>query len=176
MRASPIWFLDVDGVINAAGPASDGRCETRDVVVRGWPVTIRFDPVVIQRVNALSRHVQVRWLTTWADEAVTVLAPAVGLAAFDVCHEVGLMESHSAMPRGRDANPWWKLVSVLDQVERAGPRAVVWTDDDIDDDVRAVVAERGGPPSLLLRPDPTVGLTMAELDRIEQFIDHLHAA
>src|SRR5665648_1116247 len=131
-----VWlFIDVDGVLNAVGeaPLDDHRLVVQ--VENGLSVfPIRYDPRVVDRLNALTRDglVQLIWLTTWARAARDSLAPAIGLdpggrvladlAAPDLAR-------HPYDPH----RPWWKLALLLGVIEddpdrpgcRPGKRALV---------------------------------------------------
>ena len=80
----PIWFLDIDGVVNAlARPAPIGyQITTANTMGRGW--RIAYSREVVDFINRVNREglAEVRWLTTWEQDAHRELAPTVGLDAF----------------------------------------------------------------------------------------------
>lgn len=160
------WFLDVDGVLNVigkrpAGPADWLRFERGPVMNsdgRAWPFT--WSPDLMACINLLVERkiVVVRWLTTWEWDAPRYVAPALGL---DVGQWVG----------GADDDPWastwWKLRAVETFMDdELGP--FIWTDDDINGDLKArqfvdfLPIERG----LAIAPESSRGLTPAHMEQI----------
>jgi hypothetical protein len=59
-------------------------------------------------------------------------------------------------------------------VAASAPRALVWTDDDISDAVRAGLSTAWPHPQLLRAPDPRAGLTTRDLDLVEAFVRRHH--
>jgi len=165
-----VWlFIDVDGVLNAVGeaPLDDHRLVVQ--VENGLSVfPIRYDPRVVDRLNALTRDglVQLIWLTTWARAARDSLAPAIGLdPGGRVLADPGDPElaRHPYDPH----RPWWKLALLLEAIEDDPDQPVAWCDDDLDEGTKGRFADLHPGPSLLITPDPGVGLTLEDLDRIE---------
>lgn len=165
------FFIDVDGVLNAVGevPQGDRRLVVQVENSEGL-FAIRYDPRVVDRLNALTRDglVQLIWLTTWARAARDSLAPAIGLdpggrvladlAAPDLAR-------HPYDPH----RPWWKLALLLGVIEDDPDRPVVWVDDDLDVATKERFPDLHPGRSLLVTPDPGVGLTLEDLDRVEAF-------
>ena len=129
---------------------------------------ITWSPAIVQRIAALheSGAVQVTWLTTWCDDAASLIAPALGLPLD--CLVVGT-DDH----RATDNQTWWKSVTAARVSYR---RPLIWTDDDLD------YAERNGEvdwlrdrdePTLAIAPDPRRGITPKFMDRIEAFVGRL---
>ena len=162
----PIWFLDIDGVVNAlARPAPTGyQITTAKTMGRGW--RIAYSREVVDFINRVSREglAEVRWLTTWEQDAHRELAPVVGLDAFPAYDDPQEVESPMS---------WWKGAVVVDEL-LGHARPFVWTDDEIDDetvdDFSAEVV-----PCLLISPDPSAGLVARDLSRIERFLVKLRA-
>ena len=78
--AGPVtWFLDVDGVLNAAADLMQAGYEYRETVVQGWPTLVWFQPNVVRRLDEIARQLRVVWVTTWREDAVYELAPALGI-------------------------------------------------------------------------------------------------
>lgn len=180
--SAPVWFLDVDGVINSIG-VPKGKLGTYEVVhvapshvSRAYP--IRYSPAIIDGINQLSREglVRVVWLTTWGDDARTRIAPAVGLDAFDALPGLDVLEPHFAELgltrvawRSSNGLRWWKLGMVHRWLDEHGDRPVVWTDDDlhrlIKDELRAV----RDVPTKLITTMPNPGLRAENLASIREF-------
>lgn len=165
-----MWFLDVDGVLNIDTDAPLDGTEAVGLVVRGWPVTIRYRPAVVSRINALHRSglLEVVWLTTWRQDAVEVLSPAIGLDPFSVADEPTEGPSLAAHPGNPLELTWWKSAAAQVHLTRRHQPGFIWTDDELDVG-RAEVQSWAPGRKLLLAPDPQLGLTAADLDSIEAF-------
>lgn len=188
----PLWLLDVDGVLNAV--TNDPDRAVWDDWQRGeahaqgatWPIC--FSPTVIRTIRRLSegRFVDIRWLTTWKDNANGDLLellelPAFPVAGADVSAEASPSAitassgdgppSHGAARPGRPgAKRWWKFDIVRELVQAAPNRPLIWTDDDLWVERDAVTWVRDhARSSLVLAPPPAVGLTPRQLRRIEEF-------
>lgn len=190
--AAPLWLLDVDGVLNAVTNNPDRtvwddwqRGEAHAQGAR-WPIC--FSPTVSRTIRRLSegRFVDIRWLTTWKDNANGDLRELVGLPAFPVAGAHISAEAspsataasagdgppaHGAVPPGRHgAKSWWKFDAVRELVQAAPNRPLIWTDDDLRLERDAVTWVRDHTRSnLVLAPPPAVGLTPRQLRRIEEF-------
>lgn len=170
---SPLWLLDVDGVLNAVVADVPHLYERlrAEAGGRGWNIT--YDPAIIKRIADLhtSGRVEVRWLTTWCQDAATSLAPAIGLPPFVV---EGIPEFHGSHAKG-----WWKSPAAKRLSDTEPGRALIWTDDDLDYSERVGdvpwLAQRTG-PTLALAPNPRTGLTADNLDRIEAFVTRIREA
>jgi hypothetical protein len=174
----PIWYLDVDGVVNMVRPALPAHRPAdvpescwRTRMVNGFPIT--WDTRVISAINELHRSglVEICWLTTWESDATRLLAPALEFDEFRVP-----ARSSRLLPRSRGG--WWKWQSVKHHAEedRHEERSVIWTDDDLDD-ARTVVPELDrwfadrdarGLQTLGISPNASRGLTMRHLDEIRK--------
>lgn len=176
MNPRTLLCLDVDGVVNSLADPSPG--DHRKIVHVANPqglFTVRFDPRVVDALNALTRAglVELTWVTTWGD-ASRDLASAVGLdPGSQVLADRG-DPGHARHPYDT-ARPWFKLALVLGALEDAPDRPVVWVDDDLDGDTKARFATLHPGPSLQISPDSGEGLTLEQLGRIEAFARQ-HAA
>lgn len=160
----PLWLLDVDGVLNAVTDSYDSETQKRETV-DGWPIV--YTPALVSRIADLhtSGRVEVRWLTTWRADALSLLAPALGLPAFA---DEGAADFNTVHRK------WWKAITAQRLSDAEPDRALIWTDDDLDyaeesGDV-AWLHKRTG-PSLTVSPDTDRGLTAEHLDQIEAFIE-----
>ena len=176
----PIWYLDVDGVINAC---PGGNTEVWDdyIVTRvinhssrmptsGWRIC--YSPTVIEFINKVHDEglAEVVWLTTWTHAAAEMLAPALGLRHFR--HLARDFEAEAA-PDQRAI--WWKFPLLLADLATAGiDRPVIWTDDDITFDRSAVEwlqeRSRDGYKVLGAVPNTEHGLTPRLLTTIADFL------
>lgn len=164
---SPIWLLDVDGVLNAVTQAPDHltwpdyRSGFASARGRRWPIT--YSPTVTSTVVQLSetRSAEVLWLTTWEDEANGDLVDLLGLPRLPLAGQ--------AAATGKEARyGWWKLQVARAVHELTPSRPIVWTDDDLAFDVEARewIRDRG----LGISPATRLGLDSGHLSEIRDFV------
>jgi hypothetical protein len=166
----PILLLDVDGVLNAV-----------DLHLRpGWRrgtyngFVLSWDPTITTRLRALheSARVELQWLTTWAENADMLLADPMGLPRGLRTHG-----RDDVLPTGfggerRGISGWWKLAAARAVADAEPGRRIVWIDDDLAEqaeDTSAWLAAHG--QVLVVAPDLMTGLTHAELDRVETWLE-----
>lgn len=163
----PIWFLDIDGVINSVGmpEAGDGvdpslystiEVPTSEDV--SWPIT--YSSKVVDFINEMSRSglVEVHWLTTWQQDAHRFLGPAIGLDTFPAFDEPEMVDTG-----------WWKE-SVAREALRNDPRPYIWTDDDLTIKIGDSMQRHFVQDSLLIGPSMRPGLTDKHLEAIRMFV------
>lgn len=176
---SPVWLLDVDGVLNAlathlpttAWTAEDWvqRVVWADVPDRGLATlpVLAARPVLefIDRVYETALA-EIRWHSTWRTAAITALAPALGLPPIPM----------SVSPEWAAEQPvWWKIPAAR-RVAASG-RRLVWTDDQLElyraDPRNAAQLEtlENSAGTLLLSVDPETGLTPDDLETISRFLE-----
>lgn len=170
---TPIWFLDIDGVINAvtratpegfsagyASPAPDDH-----------KYKIQWNPEVVKRIQEMhdSGLVNVMWLTTWGSGANGALRELVGLCELEVAGEPpsyasGGYNYYQANPRG-----WWKLGVVQRFYAENPKRKYVWTDDDLalEPEARAFIE---GKNIFAIAPNEARSLSLRDLELIEAFL------
>lgn len=165
----PVLLLDVDGVLNAV----------RRDLPEGWQrgrfngYVLSWDPSVLARLRALHEQgrVELQWLTTWTRMADQLLAGPMGLPRGLRTHDRDALPSGFAGVRGGVAG-WWKLASARALAQAEPDRRIVWIDDDLAEqaeDTRAWIAGHG--EVLVVAPEWSTGLTHAELDRVEAWLD-----
>lgn len=175
MKPRTLLCLDVDGVVNSLDELRpDDHRQVEKVKNTQGEFTVRFDPRVVDGLNALTRAglVELRWVTTWGVDARDALAPAIGL---DPGSQVS-PDPHDPRLARHPYDPaavWWKLHLVLASVADDPTRPVVWVDDDLDDGTKARLPTLHPGPSLLITPEE--GLSLDELARVAAFARH-HAA
>lgn len=172
----PIWYLDVDGVINIVRPIKPHDIpeeDWREVRVNG---PIRYDRRVVEFINRVHREgkVEIVWLTTWESDAAILLAPVLELDEFRIPET-----SLRLFPEG--AYGWWKWESIKHHVDTDDHdhRAVIWTDDDLQYAMRMnpAIAEwhdsrvKVGLRTLGISPRTSRGLTMQHLETIEELLN-----
>ena len=166
----PVWLLDVDGVLNAHHPGWEGRPAEGYARAGGARFWIRWSPELVARLQQIDATgaVEIRWATTWVPW-IESIEDLLGLPSWTAAW-AGPYEGDGspAIP-----TPIRKLSTALHIVERER-RALIWTDDD-------AIPTRGpehdriagaGVPCLLVRPNSRMGLQPADLDAIEQFLQH----
>lgn len=196
----PLWLLDVDGVLNAVAPTSEGRDWPRwqrgfartDGRRRAWPIS--WSPDVISQLLAwrAARRVEVAWLTTWGYDANDELAELLGLPQLPVAGappsrvvaSAGWADStastHAEMAGADAADPltgrWWKF-DVVRRLHAADPlRPLIWTDDDLAFEPEVMAWMRAHTRSLLIAPDPMRGLIPQHLRAIDRYLQVPHHA
>lgn len=164
-RDTPLWFLDVDGVVNCfPAPTFDQLISSQDwsdALVAQFKIWWRR-PVVdfINRVHAQGL-VQPIWLTTWVEIAVTDLSPALGLDPFPA---ITNMEGNL-----HPETDWWKWKRVKELFPQDSTRSLVWTDDQLCGAVRDAASLRI-PEAFILNPLSNPGLEYEHLAAIERYL------
>lgn len=168
----PVWLLDVDGVVNACTLKPDPNVWPRDQWVRATVARLKILvalPVLdFIRATHESGAVEIRWLTTWMNDAQAI-ADEFGLPTFPVAG--GEEYDDRLRVEAFDRNAWWKLPAAK-RVLTDECRPLIWTDDDItyslgrrgQDEMRALG------PALLIGPNDRTGLTPKHLRRITEFV------
>lgn len=166
----PVWFLDVDGVLNAISMTPP---DTWPTWKREWCVaqndkrySIHYSPEMIQRIIdiANSGACEIRWLTTWEHAAVQNLAPMLGLPEFVVAGRAIDHVDHD----------WWKFPCVMAFVETHPDVPVIWADDDLRyyRPALELAQERGKTGHMLaIAPRSYLGLTPNHLDHVDAFLE-----
>jgi hypothetical protein len=109
-------------------------------------------------LTRLASEFELVWATSWENDADELIAELVGL------------------PRGLPviAFDTWKagdegwLTKLPDVVKFVGDRPLAWVDDVLDPEVYAWAESRPA-PTLLVQPDPDVGLTPSHVERLRAF-------
>lgn len=160
----PVLFLDVDGVIATFVDPANDYSDPRVNWTRNEQARVRYNPAVTGWIHELASLAEVRWLTAWEKKAAAVLAPALGLPAFDVVR----FKDH------RHADLDWKHSAVLAQLEDEPGRPVVWADDEPEYrdayDHLVPFAKKAGTPLFIVRPAASDGITEAHMIRIRTFL------
>ncbi len=166
----PVLLLDVDGVLNAVRHdlPEDWRRGTFNGYVLSW------DPTVVARLRAWheSGRVELQWLTTWTELADRLLAEPMGLPRGLRTHGRDDVLPTGFGGRAAGVAGWWKLAAARAVAEAEPGRRIVWIDDDLADqaeDTSEWLAAHG--QVLVVAPDFATGLTHAELDRVEAWLD-----
>ena len=164
----PIWLLDVDGVLNAVRGSNslrdknlpeDSWVDWQYEVVIGYPILIATG--LIEFVNSVHRNglAEVRWLTTWKEQAQTELAPAFGFDHFEV--------QPTEPQKFSDTSSWWKVTGA--ELALSEGRKVVWTDDDMWE--LRYTNLNDDPDLFTIMPDTDSGLTPDDCFAIMTFLE-----
>jgi hypothetical protein len=165
MNLTPVWLLDVDGVLNVPRPGWGAAPHRARAYSDGIEYAMRWSPRLLDRIRSMhqSGRVEIRWCTTWCPAA----------------HELERIFRLPALPRALDVDPV-PTGSAGDDLKLAVAREVlatgrrlVWTDDTAVPDVGPLHDELAdGGRALLIRPTPRVGLQPKHLDAVEAFLAH----
>ena len=184
---TPIWLLDVDGVLNAlpwrgatdwtglpskswddylVGHASPDPADADRGPKGGY--TITYSPELMRRIRELheSGAVEVRWLTTWGRGANLELRELLDLPEFVVAGEPDVLSGFAGAP----AHRWWKFDDARRVREAEPDRPIIWTDDDLVHVSEACEwAKAEG--VFAISTDDTRGITPVDFDNIVAFIE-----
>lgn len=165
-----IVYIDVDGVINSFHKAekTGWTGEWKWASVNGYIIHWYTD--LIDALHELDSRddVEMKWLTTWQDDAVTQLSPALGIK--------GTEWEVMYVPEGEelfDRFSWWKLHAIKDDIAKHRPDKVVWIDDDFKYERNAIGWVEDNPEINLLPISPFTdwGMTKEDFDDIIEFIN-----
>ncbi|MYX06953.1 hypothetical protein GTW98_09035 [Streptomyces sp. SID8375] len=175
MRA-PYLLVDIDGVLIPFPTKGGGTPPTHvrhDVVPTGRnpddPVTIWLDPThgPLLMDTARTGLVTPVWCTSWRQDAATMIGPLLGIPPFP----------YVDLPRPRitTSHPHgylWKRDHVAAWLNEA-PAA--WIDDDFTrlDHEWAVRRTAAGLPTLLVQPDPHIGLLPEHVAKVREWASGL---
>ena len=161
MRAKPLLFCDVDGVISLWGFGEDTRPPGAFASVDGLPHFLSTRAA--EHLLTLSSAFDLVWCTGWEDRADEHLPGLLGVPkgrphlSFDTATRAQV-----------SARAHWKL----EAVERyAQDRPLAWIDDAFNDACHAWADERaaGGIPTLLVATEPSTGLDDDAAARLSAF-------
>ena len=161
----PVILLDVDGVLNAYrydDRNGEGFGDFQTAECYGYQIT--YSQKMGDRLAALDADIV--WHTTWAggNRCNTEIGPLFGWGNLPVLAEPGWGSTHGDYY-------WWKLDPAFDYI-RNNPRPFVWIDDDLLYEFGAENTMKSlCQPCLLIAPSPHTGITVAEMERIEEFVN-----
>lgn len=161
--ARPLWFMDVDGVLNCyPQPTFDQLMASQDwadAVVNRYKIWWR--PSLVSFIHRMVDEglVQPIWLTTWITKARTELAPALGLPDFPAVEDM----AGDLYP----GQAWWKWQRVKALAPASGH--FLWTDDQLTGPVRGFATARF-PQACFPTPVSNPGLTVEDEHTIEAYL------
>jgi hypothetical protein len=152
LSQAPVALVDIDGVISIFGFDPRARPDGQFVVVEG---IIHFlSAPAGGHLRRLSAGYELAWCSGWEEKANEHLPAVLGLPG---------PLPHLTFDCRPGSGAHWKL-SAIDTF--AGPdRPLAWIDDAHGEATRAWAARRRG-PTRLVRTDPSVGLTAADVDEL----------
>ena len=158
MNQRPLLALDVDGVLNPFRATQAPRKHFegyRRHTLKGYRLWLTPEHGKL----LLDLDLDIVWATTWEDDANELVAPLVGLPQT-------LPVLHMNFPDDLRDDGCGKRPALSRFVET---RPLIWVDDDLgasDYEWADSLAQ----PSLLLAPDPHVGLTRPHIEKIGGFV------
>lgn len=163
----PVVLLDVDGVLNAYrydDRNGEGFGDFQTAECGGYRIT--YSQKMGDRLAALDADIV--WLTTWkqGNKCNELIGPLFGWGELPV-----LGGTERVRYSTHDDYQWWKLDLAFSYISE-NPRPFVWVDDDLlyefgaEDTMKSLCQ-----PCLLIAPSPHTGITVAEMERIEEFVN-----
>lgn len=169
-----IVYIDVDGVINSFNESRklagwEGEWKVEKII--GYRIHWYTD--LVESLNELAKRedVEVKWLTTWQDKAVTELCEPLGIEGkyWDVLYH-NTSEGDHLFSRG---NGWWKLKAIINDYTIHQPDKVVWIDDDFKHEGNAIAWVNHMEETVhAVSPFMDIGMTKEEFNGIIEYINN----
>jgi len=154
-------LLDIDGVLN---PLFSFTLEEDGFIpiTKGWATWSLNANKHTSMLENLDSIDSIEWCSSWGDDSN------------HINDYFALSRRYEYLPlrnSGDQTSETWKLSSVKRHVKNYQEK-VVWIDDELYDDAFAWAEERGLDKTLLIKTDPTVGLTEEQYQRVVSFLKH----
>ena len=156
--AVPVLALDVDGAVSPLAPAgtwTDFAPSPRS----------RLELLLSAQMGAALGALPARrvWVTDWETSANTLIGAVFGWPELPVLRR-------PPSTAGEEPGTWWKVTALQAWRPRRGA-PLVWVDDQLGAHPEAAAwAARLPTPSLLLAPDPLIGVTADHIETIAAFL------
>lgn len=158
-------------------PDALGYVTQTELECGGTTYQVRYSRELVKRLNAVARETGAEWLwlTTWNECSVSTINPGIGTEGTDwIRWGPGIGDGAGSDASAVEARAAAKYAAVVELIN-ANPRPFVWVDDDAASRFRREdLPMLRGAEMLALVPEPYVGITKSELERIEEFLA-LHA-
>jgi hypothetical protein len=178
---APLLLMDIDGVLNAFGgwgwftgreeaPAAVDPSGLRAEVAGGYWLLLNDQHVAW--LTELEQSFEIIWTTMWQQQAPTVFAPVLGVGTDWPWLDFAAHTERRAEARTGAGVAGYKFPAVREVVVG---RPAVWVDDDLDSVHHAWAQKRSalGLPTLVVQPDPHVGLVESEVELVRGFARRL---
>lgn len=159
----PLLMLDIDGVISLFGFSLADPPPGRFHSIEGVPHYLSASAT--RQIARLASSFELVWASGWEERANDHLPHLLGLPGplpfltFDRSHDAGASGPGSSM------KAHWKLAAVE---SHAGDRPLAWVDDAFNDACEQWAMDRAA-PTLLMKTEPAVGLTSAQVEGLLAF-------
>jgi hypothetical protein len=163
-------LVDVDGVLCPFGCQEDPEGFRVVFIAEDW---VWVSEAVGERLRSLAEDFKLIWATGWEEQANIVISPLHGIGPLPVitfsARDLDLapdmtMQEFGAFLR---KSPW-KMPWIEQWTCQFPERAIAWIDDQLGDDAERW-AEARDAPTLLVRTDPTIGITEEHCAMLRDF-------
>jgi len=158
-QRTALLALDVDGTISRIYRDEEPAPHQND---EGWRSWMTVDDDMVDALDDLAQRpgVQVAWLTTWPRDQVgwLIREPLRGKL-------IGPYVPWQNWPKRG-----WRTASLTSYIRQTSPNAVVWVDDQAPEEAEQRLTAMTEVPSLVVRPNKFVGVTLADIGGIDQFL------
>jgi hypothetical protein len=157
----PLLLVDVDGVLNCFGSMWTPEYEERTfmpVLTKDGRFSIRINKETPERLARLTEVFEPVWATAWMGDAHPFFCGPCELG--EAWEHIAFTGWHGNLVSGS----CWKRPWVEQWLEQHGDRPAAWLDDDLhaDDIAWAESRCREGKPTLVVKTEPSRGLTRVE--------------
>lgn len=164
MSEKPLLLIDVDGPLNPwAKSNSQSRKDKRFTRHKLLGFTVWLSEWHGEELMKLTDVYDLVWATTWEHDANALIAPRVGVPELPVIEFARDLPSVPPVP-----GLHWKVAAIL---KYCAGRPFVWVDDEVGAVDGVYAGQHHGAPFLMLRIDPTTGLTEEHFDSLREWAE-----
>lgn len=158
----PILLLDIDGVVGPIGPTPhyEGGAEWFDLL----PGRMHFSTHVLNELRRIEQDkiADVRWLSSWQDDAATNLATTLNLPDWPAYTKRDIPSARMWM------TDWWKEAIVSNLLLQG--HQVAWCEDNIPYEGNLMALKAFEDQLLCIAPEPGLGLTPSDLTLLRAWL------